>query len=182
MVPRRISDRRPGRARVPIAIPDAEPAGSGYTIERVHLVTPDLVEAMASLVPQLSPGRAPPTTADLDRIVGDDHVHLFVGRSPDGVIRGVVALVFYRVPTGLRARIEDLVVSRSRRGFGMGRALMLHAMQAAREAHAHVLDLTSNPSRAPANALYLQLGLQRWETNVYRMVLDAPSAPPVTPG
>ncbi|MCX6072375.1 MAG: GNAT family N-acetyltransferase, partial [Chloroflexi bacterium] len=73
---------------------------------------------------------------------------------------------------GLRARIEDLVVSQSQRGLGLGRALMLHAMEAAREEQAHVLDLTSNPSRKAANALYLRLGLQRRETNVYRKLLD----------
>ncbi len=118
-----------------------------YTINRAVRVTPDLVAAFAELVPQLSPGRAPPSGAELELILGDDRVHLFVARSSDGAIRGAVALVFYRVPTGVRARIEDLVVARSHRGLGLGRALMLCAMQAARDGQAHVLDLTSNPSR-----------------------------------
>jgi GNAT superfamily N-acetyltransferase len=69
-------------------------------------------------------------------------------------------------------RIEDLVVSRSARGLGMGKALMLRAMDAARQGQAHVLDLTSNPSRKEANALYVHLGFRRWVTNVYRKVLD----------
>ncbi len=88
--------------------------------------------------------------------------------------------MFYRVPTGVRARIEDLVVSSSRRGLGLGRALMLCAMQAARDGQAHVLDLTSNPSRIRANALYQQLGFQRWETNVYRWELGPPPDPAAT--
>ncbi len=129
---------------------------------------------MSRLVPQLSPGREPPSEAEWSALLSDDRVHLFVARSCDGAIQGAVALVFYRVPTGLRARIEDLVVSQSQRGLGLGMALMLRAMEAAREAQAHVLDLTSNPSRREANALYVRLGFRRWETNVYRKVLDEP--------
>jgi len=148
----------------------AEP---GFTIERITRLTPEFVEAMGRLVPQLSPGREPPSEAELSAILSDSRVHLLVARSPDGAVQGAVALVFYRVPTGLRARIEDLVVSPSQRGLGLGKALMLRAMEVSREARAHVLDLTSNPSRTEANALYVRLGFQRWETNVYRKVLDA---------
>ena len=147
-------------------------SGSDFAIERVTCLTPELVEAMGRLVLQLSPGRQLPSEPELSAMLRDDRVHLLIARSDDGAIQGAVALVFYRVPTGLRARIEDLVVSRSNRGFGMGKALMVRAMEAAREARAHVLDLTSNPSRKEANALYLHLGFQRWKTNVYRKVLD----------
>ena len=153
-----------------------------YAISRAVRVTPDLVAAFAELVPQLSPGRAPPSGAELEKILRDDRVHLFVARSSDGAIHGAVALVFYRVPTGIRARIEDLIVSRSRRGLGLGRALMVCAMQAARDGQAHVLDLTSNPSRTRANALYKQLGFRRWETSVYRLELGPPSDPAATAG
>jgi len=163
-------------------MPELGPAASSFAIERALRLTPELIEAMANLVPQLSPGRVPPSGAELKSILGDDRVHLFVARSPDGAVHGAVALVFYRVPTGVRARIEDLVVSRSHRGLGLGRALMLRAMQAAREGQAHVLDLTSNPSRTRANALYLRLGFQRWETNVYRWELDAPPDHAATAG
>jgi ribosomal protein S18 acetylase RimI-like enzyme len=147
---------------------------SGFTIERVTRHTPELAEAMGCLVPQLSPGRAPPSDAELEQVLSDDRVHVFVARSPNGAIQGAITLVFYRVPTGLRARIEDLVVSRTHRGLGLGKALMQRAMEVAREGQAHVLDLTSNPSRVEANRLYLTLGFERWETNVYRKVLDEP--------
>jgi ribosomal protein S18 acetylase RimI-like enzyme len=178
----RSPDSRRGRTRATIKLPEADPAGSGYTIERVRYLSADMVEAMASLLPQLSPERVLPSASDLALLVEDERVHLFVGRAPDGAIHGAVALVLYRVPTGVRARIEDLVVAHSVRRLGLGRALMLHALQAARAAQAHVVDLTSNPSRAQANALYLRLGFQRWETNVYRMVLDGPTDSADPPG
>jgi len=131
---------------------------------------------MAELIPVLSPRRQPPDAAQLQAILDDERLHLLLARDPMGVIAGSVTLILYRVPTGLRARIEDLVVSPRHRGLGLGKALMEHAMQAARQAHAHVLDLTSNPSRLEANQLYLALGFTRWDTNVYRKVLDEPGA------
>jgi ribosomal protein S18 acetylase RimI-like enzyme len=148
----------------------------GSTIERARAVTPDLVRAMAELIPVLSPRRPPPDAAQLQALLEDERLHLFLARDPQGATAGMVTLILYRVPTGLRARIEDLVVSPHHRGLGLGRGLMERAMLAARQAHAHVLDLTSNPSRLEANQLYLALGFTRWETNVYRRVLDEPGA------
>jgi GNAT superfamily N-acetyltransferase len=149
------------------------PHAIGFTIERALRVTADLVSAFTELVPQLSPGRLPPSPAELEAILNDGRTHLLIARTAEGAIAGAITLVFYRVPTGVRARIEDLVVAQTHRGLGLGRALMERAMQAALDGHAHVLDLTSNPSRVEANRLYLALGFQCWETNVYRKVLDA---------
>jgi ribosomal protein S18 acetylase RimI-like enzyme len=151
---------------------------AGLAIERARVLTPDFVRALAELIPVLSAKRPPPDAAQLRTILEDERLHLFLARDPQGAIAGMVTLILYQVPTGQRARIEDLVVSPRHRGLGLGRALMERAMLAAREAHAHVLDLTSNPSRLEANQLYLSLGFTRWETNVYRRVLDEPGAGP----
>jgi ribosomal protein S18 acetylase RimI-like enzyme len=164
------------RPRESIVVSGQQHPKCGVTIERATHATSELAEAMSRLVPQLSLGREPPSKAESTAMLSDGRVHLFVARSSDGAIQGVVALVFYRVPTGLRARIEDLVVSQSQRGLGLGKALMLRAMEAAREGRAPVLDLTSNPSRKEANALYVRLGFQRWEINVYRKVISEQGA------
>lgn len=151
-------------------------SSAGSTIDRARAVTPDLVRAMAELIPALSPRRPPPDAAQLQALLEDERLHLFLARDPQGATAGMVTLILYRVPTGQRARIEDLVVSPRHRSLGLGRALMERAMLAARQAHAHVIDLTSNPSRLEANQLYLSLGFTRWDTNVYRRVLDDPGA------
>jgi ribosomal protein S18 acetylase RimI-like enzyme len=140
----------------------AEPA-----VEIVRDVTPELVEAMAGLVPQLSRS-APALTADeLGEIVGGDATCLLVARL-DGRIVGSLTLVVFRIPTGVRAWIEDVVVDGAARGAGVGEALNRSALAEAQRRGARTVDLTSRPSREGANRLYQRLGFVARETNVYR--------------
>jgi ribosomal protein S18 acetylase RimI-like enzyme len=90
-------------------------------------------------------------------------------RYPDdsSPIVGILTLIVYRVPTGIRARVEDVVVDEAMRGKGIGEALMRHALNMAREAGADGVALTSNPKREAANRLYQRLGFQPWQTNLY---------------
>ena len=83
----------------------------------------------------------------------------------------VLTLVLFRIPTGLRAWIEDVVVDASARGAGVGEALNRFALDQARSAGATTVDLTSRPSREAANRLYRRLGFVQRETNVYRYEL-----------
>ena len=89
----------------------------------------------------------------------------------DGAIVGSLTLVLVRIPTGLRAIIEDVVVDEQCRGQGVGRALNEAALELARDAGAVTVDLTSRPSREAANRLYLSLGFEVRDTNVYRYKL-----------
>lgn len=127
------------------------------------------------LLADLSPDRIPPTPAELEAIVTSGSVRLLVARHPDvgSGVAGMVSLVIYRVPTGLRARIEDLVVLSQARGLGIGKALMLQAIALACDQGANVLELTCNPRRIQANRLYQDLGFGKWDTNVYRLNLGA---------
>jgi ribosomal protein S18 acetylase RimI-like enzyme len=79
--------------------------------------------------------------------------------------------VVFRIPTGLRAWIEDVVVDGSARGRGVGEALNRAAIDRARAAGATTVDLTSRPSREAANRLYRRLGFEQRTTNVYRLDL-----------
>jgi ribosomal protein S18 acetylase RimI-like enzyme len=97
---------------------------------------------------------------------------LFVARDPhrNGEIAGTLTLALFRIPTGLRAWIEDVVVDTEARGQGIGEALTRAAIQRAVAAGATTVDLTSRPSREAANRLYVRVGFTRRETNVYRYV------------
>jgi ribosomal protein S18 acetylase RimI-like enzyme len=137
------------------------------TVEQVTTVTPELVEAMARLLPQLSSSAPPPTTAHLEEIVTSSATVLFMARIDDRVV-GTLTLALFRLPTGVRAWIEDVVVDAAARGAGVGEALNRAALDAAAARGARTVDLTSRPSRDAANRLYQRLGFVARETNVYR--------------
>jgi ribosomal protein S18 acetylase RimI-like enzyme len=91
---------------------------------------------------------------------------------PGGTIVGSLTLAMFRIPTGVRAWIEDVVVDESARGRGVGEALTQEALGRARAAGARTVELTSRPSREAANRLYLRLGFEVRDTNVYRFSLE----------
>ncbi len=132
-----------------------------------------MVEAFARLIPQLSSSSPPPSHAELVDMVSSPTSVLLVARQSTGAIVGSLTLVVFRIPTGLRAWIEDVVVDQSARGVGAGEALVAAAMDRAREAGVQSIDLTSRPSRESANRLYVRLGFEPRTTNVYRFSLEA---------
>ncbi|UCU99705.1 GNAT family N-acetyltransferase [Acidovorax radicis] len=56
------------------------------------------------------------------------------------------------------AIVEDVVVAKDQQGRGIGRQMMAHAMQQAREAGCYKLALSSNARRTGAHAFYESLG------------------------
>ena len=130
-------------------------------------VDDELVEAFARLIPQLSSSSPPPGAEQLrDLVEGDDTV-LFVARL-GGAIVGSLTLAFYRIPTGLKSWIEDVVVDDAARGRGVGRLLNEAALAEAQRRGAKDVSLTSRPSREAANRLYQRIGFVARDTNVYR--------------
>ena len=143
-----------------------------HTTEVVE-VDDELVAAFAHLTPQLSSSSPAPGPDELAAIVASPATVLFVARDVDsGEIIGALTLALFRIPTGLRAWIEDVVVDEAARGKGVGAALTEMAMDRARREGAKTVDLTSRPSREAANRLYKRVGFHQRETNVYRVNLS----------
>lgn len=136
-------------------------------IEIVTKADDELFDAFQRLVPQLTKNNPPPSRDDLIALVRDSSSTLIVARNDNGDIVGALTLAVYRVPTGIRSIIEDVVVDVSTRGAGIGEALMLRAIEIAREKGAANISLTSNPLRVAANKLYLRVGFVKRETNAY---------------
>ena len=134
-----------------------------------------LVEAFSRLIPQLSSSSPPPTAAELLSIIDNPNSVLFIAElDGDDDVRSVVGsltLAFYRIPTGLKAWIEDVVVDESARGLGVGEALSVAAIDESRQRGAKNVSLTSRSSREAANRLYQRLGFEPYETNLYRFGL-----------
>jgi ribosomal protein S18 acetylase RimI-like enzyme len=153
------------------------------------------MKAVEALVPQLSSTAGRPSRRDIEDIVSSPATTLLVARDdaaddagegadsvagqvpvadaeePHGPIVGMLTLVTFRIPTGVRTRIEDVVVDGAIRGRGTATALTRAALEIAAARGAHTVDLTSRPSREAANRLYQHLGFEERETVVYRFAL-----------
>ena len=140
------------------------------TVEMATQASDELVQAMQKLIPQLSSSNAPPSMEELNEMISSGSSVLFIARVENQIV-GSLTLATFRIPTGIRAWIEDVVVDESARGHGVGEALNLAALDEAKRRGAITVELTSRPSREAANWLYLRLGFVLRETNVYRFTL-----------
>jgi ribosomal protein S18 acetylase RimI-like enzyme len=127
-----------------------------------------VLQSINELLPQLSSSAQVISMDRLSELVESDNTIIFLGTDDNDQILGMLSLIVMKIPTGNKAWIEDVVVDQSARGKGMGKALMNHALEKAKELAVKSVDLTSRPSREKANMLYQSLGYQIRETNVYR--------------
>ncbi len=140
---------------------------STVPVEIAAQASEELLAACHRLIPQLSSSAAPITVDELAEIVNGESTIMFVARV-DNQIVGLLTLAVFRIPTAVRAWIEDVVVDSSARGHGVGEALNLAAINEAKRRGAKTVDLTSRPSREAANRLYQRIGFVARDTNVYR--------------
>lgn len=136
-------------------------------VSAVRQASEDVLAGLRRLVPQLSSSAAPLEPEALAVMLRSPSNTLLVARD-GGEIVGMLTLIMYRLTTGLRARIEDVVVDSRARGRGVGEALTREALRLAADAKARSVDLTSNPERVAANQLYQRMGFELRETNAYR--------------
>jgi ribosomal protein S18 acetylase RimI-like enzyme len=143
-------------------------------IEKVSVMTEEIFEAVQRLVPLLGAHKPIPAWDDLKRLVDSGTSMLLIARLPDehSAIAGMLTIAFYRVPTGGRSIVEDMVVDMEHRGMGLAKALLLSAIDLARETGANGVVLTSRPERVEANRLYTRMGFMKRETNAYIYPLD----------
>ena len=139
-------------------------------IKACRSVSDELEEAMNHLIPQLSQSSLPPSRPDLEEII-DNSDNTLLAAFFEGRIVGCLMLVMFRIPTGLRARIEDVVVDETVRGNRIAERLSIEALKLARISGARNVDLTSRPTRVAANRLYMRMGFELRDSNVYRYTL-----------
>lgn len=136
-------------------------------VEQATIANAELVDAFDRLIPQLSSSNPPPTQDELAQIIASPTSVLFIARLDEHIV-GSLTLAIFRIPTGIRAWIEDVVVDETARGHGVGEALSQAAILEAHHRGAITVELTSRPSREAANRLYQRLGFKTRETNIYR--------------
>jgi len=141
--------------------------GLEMKIEVVKSIDAEQMDDVHRLIRQLSQGAILSSTEEFNEIIGSDKLTMICAIDGSRIV-GMLSLVYFRIPTGLRARIEDVVVDESHRRRGIAKTMSELAIQKYRDSDARSLDLTSSPSRVAANELYLKLGFNKRETNVYR--------------
>ena len=136
-------------------------------ISELTEVDEETLSSVNHLLPQLTPSAQLISLERLQALASSECTRLYLAREGDQ-IHGMLSLVVFGIPTGTKAWVEDVVVDDGARGKGVGKSLMLHAMEQADKLGAKAVDLTSRPSREAANKLYQSLGFETRETNVYR--------------
>jgi ribosomal protein S18 acetylase RimI-like enzyme len=140
-------------------------------VEVLGDIDDEVVAAFGRLLPQLSSSAKPLTASDITALKTAPAVTLLLARC-EGTIAGMLTLVMFPLPTGLRAWIEDVVVDEQFRGRGAGEELSREAVRIARAAGVRTVDLTSRPSRQAAGRLYERIGFKQRDSRVYRYDFD----------
>ena len=140
-------------------------------IDRITEIDEKTLNALQQFIPELTNEiDRVPSKEDLENVVSSPNNYLFVAEEENEII-GTLTLVFYRVPSGIKAWIEDVIVSDKARGKGVATALIWHAINIARENKAQKVDLSSSPWREAANNLYVKLGFEKRDSNMYRLYI-----------
>jgi GNAT superfamily N-acetyltransferase len=139
-------------------------------ISALDRITPEFIEALHRMIPQLAPGTDVPSREQLERVVACPTNVLYSARVNDRTV-GTLTLVMLITPTGVVGWIADVVVDNLVRGKGIGEKLVREAIAKAQALGARYVDLSSRPAREAANRLYQRVGFEKRETNYYRYML-----------
>lgn len=141
------------------------------SIRVVDAWTPSLAEAFGRLLPQLSPALRPPSEREIRVMVESPATVLFAAWRGTRIV-GLLTLTWYRVPSGCKAWIEDVVVDEAARGLGIGERLVRTALERAAAEGVGRVMLTSRASRRAAHALYHKTGFEEVDTVVFARNVD----------
>ena len=141
-------------------------------IEAVTEATAEVHAALARLLPQLNPTLALPDRERIRALVADPDVTLLLARDGDDVV-GTATVIVYTTPFWLKARIDEVVVDGRARGRGVGEAIVSACLEVARRKGAELVELQSGrgPQRAAAHRLYLRMGFEVRDSDVFRFTL-----------
>lgn len=140
-------------------------------VTEITKVNDKLIKEIKALIPQLTPTPIDITQSSLEELVLDKNSALIGAYNENNVLIGCLSLVVFTIPTGKKAFIEDVVVDQTARGLGLGEKMLQKAITMAKQKGVKRIELSSRPSRVPANKLYQKLGFKVRDTNFYRLEL-----------
>ena len=120
-------------------------------------------KTIASLYRQLNPNREPEGLAE---VLSSDTAYVFVCRPKEQII-GIATLSYYRVFSGYKGWIEDVVVDQHHRGKGIGKQLMQAILEKSKSLQLQRLFLYTEVEKQAAIHLYEQLGFTQRNSRLY---------------
>ena len=108
----------------------------------------------------------------LHQILQEDNHVIFAVCSIENQIVGIALLATYKVISGHRGMIEDVVVDTEHRGKGIGRKLMEKLLEEAKHRNLDSVLLFSGHHREAAISLYKSLGFTLRDSGVYNLKLS----------
>ncbi|HLZ94112.1 MAG TPA: GNAT family N-acetyltransferase [Candidatus Dormibacteraeota bacterium] len=141
-------------------------------IVEVTDATPAVQEALARLLPQLNPALTVPDLRRVQALMDDPDVTLLFAREGEEVV-GTATLIVYTTPFWIKARIDEVVVDAGSRGKSVGEAMVRACLDVARKKGAQIAELQSAriDERASAHRLYLRMGFQIRNSDIFRISL-----------
>ncbi|TDS15223.1 phosphinothricin acetyltransferase [Maribacter caenipelagi] len=127
-------------------------------------VTADLQSQLTELYKQLN---AELTQLDLATALSDYNTTDVVICMDDDKLVGIAMMAKYKVVSGHKGMIEDVVVSSDYRGQGIGRKLMEKLLEKAEKSKLDDVLLFSGHHRTAAISLYKSLGFKLKESGMY---------------
>ena len=105
----------------------------------------------------------------LHQILQDENHVILAACKDEGHIVGIALLATYKVISGYRGLVEDVVVDSEYRGKGIGRKLMEKLLGEAKHLNLDEIILFSGHHRTPAISLYKSLGFTLRDSGVYNL-------------
>ncbi|HEX9973628.1 MAG TPA: GNAT family N-acetyltransferase [bacterium] len=112
---------------------------------------------------------------DIQEIISRDSLNLYLVHE-DNQLAGFGILVWYKIITGFKGWIEDVVIDQAFRGRRMGKILLLKMIEDGVKLGLEAVYLTSRPERIIANKLYQSLGFEKKDTNCFILKLKSKGA------
>lgn len=108
----------------------------------------------------------------LKEILGPNNNVLVIICKVDDNIVGTALLSTYKVISGYRGMVDDVVVDSSQRGKGIGRKLMERLLEEAKKINIDEVLLFTGHHRSPAISLYKSLGFSLRESGLYNLRMN----------
>lgn len=121
---------------------------------------------VCELFKQLSPHKK---QLKLDEILMEDNPLTLLGCFIDNKIVGIASMAIYKVISGKKGWIEDVIVDENYRGMGIGIKLIEKLLSISNVQQLSEVLLFTEEHRTPAISLYEKLGFSKKRSSIYTL-------------